>query len=649
MGSIRFTAAFLVACGFLAGADVTSRDFYNSIRNNDLTRLNAMLAAGAPADLRDSRGVTPLMNAAAIGSLDAMKILLKAGADVNAKSGLDATALMWGASDPAKAKLLIGAGANVNARSKVGRTPLVIAAGTPGAAPTVRLLLAKGADPSVVAARGYTPLNQAGHANDIEILRALLPYKANLNTGDFVGLSALMYAAGRDNLPAVRLLLKAGADVNAANVTEVRMKNGLIALSKLTALMTAAPASSPEVVQALLDAGADANARDVRGLTPLMQAVASDVSDPRVVRLLLSRGADPALKSTTGETAADWARKFALAENLRLLDAAPAESKPAVRPAGLEKKNLRRAVESAVALLQSSTGEYFKQSGCVGCHHQNLAGAAVAQARKNGFHIDETADAEHRHVTTVNLASDRPAMLEGLFISVDALSYMLFQMSQQGYPADENTDATVALIASQQTPDGNWLGFPIVRPPLEDREIVRTALAVRALREYAIPARKADFDARIAKARRWLEQTEARLPHERSFRLLGLVWSGADRGRIDSAAAAVRADQREDGGWPQLSTLASDAYATGVALYALRQAGLAADDAIYDRGAGFLLSTQLPGGSWHVASRAPKLQPYFQSGFPHDHDQWISAAATAWAVTALSETGVKERRSASLR
>lgn len=52
----------------------------------------------------------------------------------------------------------------------------------------------------------------------------------------------------------------------------------------------------------------------------------------------------------------------------------------------------------------------------------------------------------------------------------------------------------------------------------------------------------------------------------------------------------------------------------------------------------YLMRTRHADGSWHVASRATKLQPYFQNGFPYEHDQWISAAATAWAVTALSET-----------
>jgi len=50
----------------------------------------------------------------------------------------------------------------------------------------------------------------------------------------------------------------------------------------------------------------------------------------------------------------------------------------------------------------------------------------------------------------------------------------------------------------------------------------------------------------------------------------------------------------------------------------------------------YLLTTQLDDGSWHVRSRAPKFQPYFESGFPHGQDQWISSAATAWASMALS-------------
>ena len=69
----------------------------------------------------------------------------------------------------------------------------------------------------------------------------------------------------------------------------------------------------------------------------------------------------------------------------------------------------------------------------------------------------------------------------------------------------------------------------------------------------------------------------------------------------------------------------------------MRQAGaIGAADAAYQKGVKFLLSTQFPDGSWYVRSRAPKFQPYFQSGFPFDHDQWVSSAGTAWAVLALA-------------
>jgi hypothetical protein len=50
----------------------------------------------------------------------------------------------------------------------------------------------------------------------------------------------------------------------------------------------------------------------------------------------------------------------------------------------------------------------------------------------------------------------------------------------------------------------------------------------------------------------------------------------------------------------------------------------------------YLLGLQLADGSWHVHTRAMGFQPYFESGFPHGHDQWISAAGTAWAIMALA-------------
>ena len=94
--------------------------------------------------------------------------------------------------------------------------------------------------------------------------------------------------------------------------------------------------------------------------------------------------------------------------------------------------------------------------------------------------------------------------------------------------------------------------------------------------------------------------------------------------------------QRSDGGWAQLASLRSDAYATGEALAALREAGLATTDPVYQRGVRFLLTTQLEDGSWYVRKRTHATQAFFDSGFPHGVDQYISAAATNWAALALA-------------
>jgi hypothetical protein len=86
--------------------------------------------------------------------------------------------------------------------------------------------------------------------------------------------------------------------------------------------------------------------------------------------------------------------------------------------------------------------------------------------------------------------------------------------------------------------------------------------------------------------------------------------------------------------------MASDAYATGQALVALAETGaVSLMDPAVRRGVQFLLETQLADGSWFVKSRALPIQPHFESGFPHGRDQFISAAATNWAATALAMTG----------
>jgi hypothetical protein len=162
-------------------------------------------------------------------------------------------------------------------------------------------------------------------------------------------------------------------------------------------------------------------------------------------------------------------------------------------------------------------------------------------------------------------------------------------------------------------------------------------LAIHAIQHYGWPGRKAEFAASVERARRWLWKVKAETNEEAVFPLLGLHWAGEPAEKLAGLAKSLLQTQRKDGGWAQLPTLESDAYATGEVLYTLAQAvkGPVTDPA-WRRGLRFLLERQEGDGTWHVARRTFPFQPTMNSGFPHHRDSWLSAAATSWAVLALT-------------
>jgi hypothetical protein len=237
-------------------------------------------------------------------------------------------------------------------------------------------------------------------------------------------------------------------------------------------------------------------------------------------------------------------------------------------------------------------------------------------------------------------------VLQGIGIPGDAdtTSYILLGLAAERYPADASTDALARFLAGQQRPDGHW-DLLAHRPPIESTPMQVTAMSMRSLQVYAPRTLRATYDPLIRRAAAWIGRTPAQTNEERAFRLLGLYWSKADGKAIRAAAKEVLAAQRADGGWSQLPTLESDAYATGQSMFALAESGaLPTRDRAYAKGVAFLLSTQLADGSWFVKSRAIAIQPHFESGFPYGKDQFISAAGTNWAALALAHAASSARK-----
>ncbi len=621
-------------------------EYFQAIRANDMAALNRLVPAG-DIDKADARGVTPLHYAALQGNAQSLKILLDAGAHVNVQNLSGATPLLLAASSPEKVKLLLAKGADPKIASKMGRTPLMVAAGRQGLAATVQALLEAGADLNATDVRGGDAMGDASSSGGIETVKLLLAKGAKADQADKAGFTPLIHAIGTGDTEMVKMLLARGANVNAANTFAGMVMKGPVALTKMTALILAAERGSPEMVSALIKAGAKVNAQDSRGVTPLIAAVASEHQDIRVIKLLIASGADVnAVDPQTARSVLGWARLFGYPATLKALEAAGAKSgnpesmvaKAPVRSAGLAANDPGKATEQAMGLLAKSSAQFFKETGCVGCHHQSMAARAAGAMQSRNSESAKLAMAEMgRGVTALNPDQAGWAQFVDRGGDVDALGNTLLGCSAAGLPANGYTDSAIHYIAGRQNLNGSWGLEGIARVPVEWSSITTTAEAIRAMQVYGWEARKAEFDEQIARARVWLLKAEPRTSYERADQLLALHWSGASPAELAHVAKALLKDRRPDGGWGQNPYLESDAYATGLALTALRESGqLPVSSAAYQKGVKFLLRTQLDDGSWYVRSRAPKFQPYFQSGFPHDHDQWISASGTAWAVMAIA-------------
>ena len=214
-------------------------------------------------------------------------------------------------------------------------------------------------------------------------------------------------------------------------------------------------------------------------------------------------------------------------------------------------------------------------------------------------------------------------------------AYQLWALWANKYESNKLIGMLVKNLMQRQIYDGSWVS-PNPRPPLEYYAFSATALMVSALQYYSPPSLRPEVDKRIERARAWMVKTVPENNEERIFQILGLKWANGDKIFITQQAKKLLATQREDGGWSQLPTLESDSYATGQALYALYESGLLkADDPSFQRGISFLLKTQDKDGSWKVKSRSIPFVPFVENGFPHEKDQFISAAGTNWATMAL--------------
>ncbi|HXF52940.1 MAG TPA: quinoprotein dehydrogenase-associated putative ABC transporter substrate-binding protein [Hyphomicrobiaceae bacterium] len=248
------------------GADL-SQELSNAINANDIERVKFLVEKGADVNAPDPQGWLPLQNAARQRQDAMIAALIDLGADPNKASADGTTPLITAAmrDHVPSVKVLIEKGANVEEPGPHGYRPLAMAIAD-GRYEVAKAMMEAGADVSVASgAEGLTPLMLVaaqtapaegsrflpGSTRPIDIAKALVERKADVNAQAKNGMTALMIAATHNNAPMIGLLMEAGADPSLKNAqgltaTDLAEKNGnLEAAQAILVLASSRSAEAP--------------------------------------------------------------------------------------------------------------------------------------------------------------------------------------------------------------------------------------------------------------------------------------------------------------------------------------------------------------------------------------------------------------------
>ncbi len=301
-------------------------------------------------------------------------------------------------------------------------------------------------------------------------------------------------------------------------------------------------------------------------------------------------------------------------------------------------KVLREAIQRAIAPIERAMVGYRENRRCFSCHHHAHAVIGLSTMVRRGLDVDrELLQIQYlRSISRTRMVENRYLENQGIGGGVDTAGHALLVMRIGNHRPDKTTDAMIAWLLKQNQNQGFWTGTKN-RAPTQTSDVTRTWLCLDALKHFGPLSLTDEIEEQETRSRKWLLDVDVASTEDKVSRIRALSVIGDASDLVNKFAAALVKEQRDDGGWAQTDEMDSDAYATGSVLMTLHQnAGLSTDHACYQRGIAFLESTQLDDGTWHVATRATRVQKYFESGFPHGRDQFISFTATCWAATAMA-------------
>ena len=244
---------------------------------------------------------------------------------------------------------------------------------------------------------------------------------------------------------------------------------------------------------------------------------------------------------------------------------------------------IQASATRAVAVLEKSIRVWHQNRTCFSCHHQGLAIALVAEARTRGIVVDDALARTNISVGLQGLKSlDRAVQAAQQIDPAADTGSQLVAAKVAGVPRGLVREVYAATVAKRQRPDGGWETLDNRPPQAWSRVSATTSRSKES--GPTCPRTENRRPRRGPAARATGCSRTPRDTEDRAFQIFGALEAGVGREAVKPMATALVAEQRADGGWAQLPSRSSDAYATGEALVALYDAGLGPADPAIRRG-----------------------------------------------------------------